>query len=104
MRSDTPFGLVDESKESLCGRETDRETCVAPRHVDVLRDFYFIFSERTRAAWAGGWRGGGGVGGGVVALPDFLVRSLFPVQQTTSGIGHRVMKYRSFSGWQPILR
>ena len=30
-------------------------------------------------------------------LPDFLFCSLFPVQQTTSGIGHRV-KYRRFFG------
>ena len=28
------------------------ETCVAPRHVDKSRDFYFIFFER--AAWGGG--------------------------------------------------
>ena len=33
------------------------ETCVTPRHADVSRDFYFIFSER--AAWGG-------------ELPDFL--------------------------------
>ena len=39
----------------------------------------FIFSER--AVW--------GVGGGGM-LPDFFFCSLFPVQQTTSGIGHRV--------------
>ena len=32
--------------------------------------------------------GGGGGGGGM--LPDFFFCSLFPVQQTTSGIGHRV--------------
>ena len=31
-------------------------------------------------------------GGGGVALPDFFFCSLFPVQQTTSGIGHRVNK------------
>ena len=31
----------------------------------------------------GGWGGGG-------MLPDFFFCSLFPVQQTTSGIGHRV--------------
>ena len=30
----------------------------------------------------------GGLGGGM--LPDFFFCSLFPVQQTTSGIGHRV--------------
>ena len=35
-------------------------------------------------------RGGGG-GGGDGELPDFLFCSpVFPVQQTTSGIGHRV--------------
>ena len=38
------------------------------------------------------------------ALPDFLrlffICSLFPVQQTTSGISHPVKK--CFSGWQPI--
>ena len=33
----------------------------------------------------------------VGALPDFLFSSFFPVQQTTSGIGHRV-KYGSFFG------
>ena len=49
-----------------------------PRDVDASRYFYFIFSER--AAWGGG--------GGM--LPDFLFCSLFPVQQTTSGIGHDV--------------
>ena len=27
------------------------------------------------------------------ALPDFLCCSLFPVQQTTSGIGHRVKSF-----------
>ena len=57
------------------------ETCVAPRHIDASRYFYFIFSQR--AAWGGGWGRGG-------ALPDFLFRFLFPVQQTTSGIGYRV--------------
>ena len=30
-------------------------------------------------------------------LPDFFFSSLFPVQQTTSGIGHRV-KYVVFFG------
>ena len=37
------------------------ETCVAPRHADASREFYFCFSER--AAWGGG-------GGGT--LPDFF--------------------------------
>ena len=44
----TTIGLVDEWKESLYGRETDRDrvtpACVAPRHVDASRDFYLIFS------------------------------------------------------------
>ena len=31
-----------------------------------------------------------GGGGGGVARPDFLFRPFFPVEQTTSGIGHRV--------------
>ena len=47
----------------------------------LRRVMLFIFSER--AVW--------GVGGGGM-LPDFLFCSLFPVQQTTSGIGHRVIK------------
>ena len=46
-------------------------TCVAPRHVDASRD-------EQRA------QGGGG------ALPDILFFIFFPVQQTTSGTGHRV--------------
>ena len=45
----------------------------------LTRTIYIIFSER--AVW--------GVGGGGM-LPDFFFCSLFPVQQTTSGIGHRV--------------
>ena len=56
------------------------ETYVAPKHVDASRDFHFIFPER--AAW-GEW-GGEGV------LPDFYFYYFFPVQQTTSGIGHRL--------------
>ena len=44
----THIGLVDELMESCTGaRQT--ETCVAPRHVDASRDFYFIYSER--ATW-----------------------------------------------------
>ena len=44
----------------------------------MRRVLLFYFSER--AAWRGG-----------VALPDFLLCPLFPVQQiTSSGIGHRV--------------
>ena len=45
----TRIGLVDESKKSYTDART--ETCVAPRHVDASRDFYFILSER--AAWGG---------------------------------------------------
>ena len=47
------------------------------------RDFLFFIFFSERAARAGG--GGGG------ALPDFFFFSFFStVQQTTSGIGHRV--------------
>ena len=50
----------------------------------MRRVILFIFSER---AVCGGWGGGGGM------LPDFLFCSLFPVQQTTSGISHRVKQF-----------
>ena len=56
-------------------------TCVAPRHVDAPRVFFysnFLFSPNEQRA---------GVGGGAARL--FFV-CFFPVQQTTSGIGHRV--------------
>ena len=49
---------------------------------------FYLFSPNERC---GGWGGG--------MLPDFFFCSLFPIQQTTSGIGHRV---KFFSGWQPI--
>ena len=69
----TSIGLVDEPKETCTGvRRT--ETNVAPRHVPALRDFHTTSSERAKC----------GVGGGAARL--FF--SLFPVQQTTSGIGH----------------
>ena len=68
---------MDESEESLCMDARRTEACVAPTNVDTSRDFYFIISKR--AAWGGG-----------AALPDVLFCSLFPVQQTTSGIGYRV--------------
>ena len=42
--------------------------------------FIFIFSERAASV-------GGGGGGGAARL---FICSLFPVQQTTSGIGHRI--------------
>ena len=70
------IGLVDESKDP-CTDVRRTETCVAPRHVDASGDFHLYFL-RTSS-----------VGGGV-ALPDFLSCSIFPVQQTTNGIGHRV--------------
>ena len=55
-------------------------TCVAPRHIDAPHDFsILIFSERAAP-------GGEGEGG----LEDFFFLFFFPVQQTTSGIGHRV--------------
>ena len=61
------------------------ETYVAPTDVDASRDFFFFsfFNEQ---------RGGRGGAGGWGALPDFLFCSLFPVQQTTSGTGHGVIK------------
>ena len=55
-------------------------TFIAPRHVDASRDFHFLFFSE----WAA--QGGGGKG----ALPYFFYFLFFPVQQTTSGIGHRV--------------
>ena len=54
-------------------------TCVAPRHVDASRAFLFLFSPNKQRA-----RGGGGGGNGAARL------FFFPVQQTTSEIGHRV--------------
>ena len=36
------------------------------------------------------------MGGGGGMLPDFFFCYIFPVQQTTSGIGNRVKKYHSF--------
>ena len=60
--------------------------CVAPRHVDAPRDFlififiFFIFSPNEQRA---------GGGGGACAARLFIF-IFFPVQQTTSGIGHRV--------------
>ena len=37
---------------------------------------------------------------GEVALPNFFFCYFFPVQEITSGIGHRVEYF--FLGWQPI--
>ena len=76
-------------------RETDRDhlltpTCVAPRHEDASRYFiYFIFilfyfsPNKQRAGWGGGGEG---------RFQTFSFFFFFPVQQTTSGIGHRVNK------------
>ena len=58
-------------------------TCVAPRHVDASRDFFFSPNEQR------GGRGGD-------ALPDFSFFLFFPVQQNTSGIGHRLKKSSVF--------
>ena len=55
-------------------------TFIARRHVDASRDFFSLSFFSELAA-----RGGGG--GGVAARHFFF---FFPVQQTTSGIGHRV--------------
>ena len=77
----TPIGLlIDESKESLYGRETDRDVIFilfSPININIL-----ITSS---------------VGGGGGVLPDFLFCSFFLVQQTTSGIGHRVRSLIWFS-------
>ena len=48
-------------------------TCIAPRHVDALRDFLFLFSPNEQR---------GGRGGDCQTFFFFS----FPVQQTTSGI------------------
>ena len=45
-----PIGLAEESRESLYGRETDRDLRIAPRHVDASRDFLFYFL-RTSSVW-----------------------------------------------------
>ena len=60
-----------------CTDARPTETCVAP--VDATRDFIYVSPNEQC----------GGVGG-VGMLPDFFFCSFFPVQQTTSGIGHRV--------------
>ena len=77
------------SQRNPCTDAERTHTCVAPRHVDASRDFCFVFLSE-RAA-----RGGGG-GGGVRCQTFFFP----PVQQTTSGIGHRVKVF--FLAWQPI--
>ena len=56
-----------------------RRKVITRNFSSTFLNFYF-FPERAP-------RGGGGGGG---ALPDFFFFFFFPVQQTTSGIGHRV--------------
>ena len=70
----TPIGLVDNP----CTDARPTKTCVVP--VDASRDFIYFFGTSSQC---GGWGGGD-------MLPDFSFCSLFPVQQTTSGIGYRV--------------
>ena len=77
----TPIGLDDGPKKCCTGARRT-ETCVAPRDVNASRDFSFTFSEQ--AAWGGG--------GGCQTM-TFLLLLFFPVQQTTSGIDHRVKKF-----------
>ena len=60
--------------QSGCTDARPTEACSAPV-VDASRDFYLIFSPNEQC------RGGGGG-----MLPDVFVCSLFPVQQTTSGM------------------
>ena len=72
----TPIGLVDEPEESCTAGARRTKTCVEPKHEDASGDFYLIFYER--AEW-----------GGELHCPIFSFCSLFSVQQTTSGIGHR---------------
>ena len=78
LRSDTRWP-TRQVEGTLYRRARQTETCVAPRDVDTSRDFYFVFPEPAAL--------GGGEGGG---CQTFSFCSLFPVQQTTSGIGHRV--------------
>ena len=54
--------------------------CFSLYYTLILAQRDFIYFLRTSSV---------GVGGGGM-LPDFFFCSLFPVQQTTSGIGHRV--------------
>ena len=70
----TPIDLANEPKESLYRRETDRDLR-NPRHVDASRDF-ILFSPNEQL--------------GGVHCPTFSFFLFYPVQQTTSGIGHRV--------------
>ena len=73
------------SRRNPCRDARRTETCVAPGHVGASRDFDFSpINTINKSSAGGGWGGG--------ALPDydFLCFIFFPVQQTTSGIGHRV--------------
>ena len=73
----TTIGLVDEPKES-CTSAKRTKTCLAPRHVDTSRYYLSIYFPPNEQ------RGGGG------RCQTFSFCYPFPVQQTTSRIGHRV--------------
>ena len=66
------------------------KTCVAPRHIDTSRDFYFISSER--AVW--------GVGGGGGCAARLFLLFYFPCS-TDNERDWSPCKV-VFSGWQPI--
>ena len=83
--------IVDEPKESCTGARWI-ETCVAPRHVDVSRDFLFYLL-RTSSV--------GGVGGGFGGAARLSLFVLFLCSVDHSGIGQRINKV-VFSGWQSI--
>ena len=66
LRSNT-LDLLDESKESLCGRGTGKaETCVAP--ADASPDFHLFFYPNEQR---GGW------GGCAASLFSLVLSSLF---------------------------
>ena len=66
------------SRRNPCTDARRTEIYVAPGRVDAPSNFYFI-SPNEQRVW-----------GGEAALPDFFFPFFPPVQQTTSGIGHRV--------------
>ena len=65
-----PIGLVDESKESMYERETDRDLCSAWKACRYVTGFlfYLIFSERAMEG------GGGGVENGPISVHNFLYK------------------------------
>ena len=83
------MGLADKSKGSLYGCETDRDlrrtyyVCTYMLHMIFI--LFFLNKQR----------GGGGAG-----AQTFYFVLLFPVQWTTSGIGHGVEQF--VWGWQSI--